>query len=535
MTRCNRLRTAILHTVCGVALFWMAGPRIAAGSDATTFEHSVLKGNIPQAAKDYYAAVWTSLGFFHETDSARQTLAPFDVVKQKTEVDSVITVLFLPLDSDPITPGNSFLQGLSEKIDYCCNRGFLHTGGPFLAACFDDIGLLILLNGLPDLAFVLMQEPKLCGRKHLERDSLLPDSVPTYHVSWEDEDYIFQEDCWGYWRLLTTEFPRGGGDGKSDRFAQRSFAMQKFNEQLIGGVAIFDPDEPLSERSAIVQPVAILDSTDWQSSWSVINLGLRAKDFVRDSSGWKRLQMHGALSVATSGSDNPSLVDSVSLAIDLGREKPGGDDLVALQRVEKSGENHGEVRGRVLGVDIANPKDKHWKKSIPFPVGWFEDSLRLGYGWLLNPKVVNANYIGGRPPLIHDVVTQGDSLLLFFQLTRVDPDLEGRFRTHVKLRFIREEEREWEVVLSKLYRLGKEPLTSTGLPDVVSAAVELRLIQTSSANANVTFGAQVPAVREGFYRIVAECHQTTGADDRPFAIVIFSHVHIKEGENQVGR
>jgi hypothetical protein len=314
--------------------------------------------------------------------------------------------------------------------------------------------------------------------------------------------------------------------------------MQKFNEELIGGVAVFDPDEPLSERSAIVQPVAFLDSTDWHSSWSVVNLGLRAKDFVRDSSGWKRLQMRGALSVAVSGSDEVSVVDSVSLDIGLGSENPGNDDLVALQRVERAGSvgsEHGAVRGRVLGVDITNPKNHHWKKSIPFPVGWFEDSLTIGYGWLLNPHVVNAGYIGGRPPLIHDVVAQGDSLLLFFQLTRVDPDLEGHFRTHVKLRFIREEEREWEVVLGKLYRLGKEPRESTQDADIVSAATEMGVVEMSSPAANVTFGARVPVVREGFYRIVAECHQTTGIDARPFALVIFNHVQIKEREKQAAR
>ena len=144
MSRCRRVRAAMLCTVCGAALFWMAGPLIAAGSEATTFEHSVLKGNIPQTAKDYYAAVWTSLGFFQGADSARQMLALFDVVKQKTEVDSIINVLFLPLDSDPITPGNSFLEGLAEKIDYARNRGFLHTGEPYLSHVFDDIGILVL-------------------------------------------------------------------------------------------------------------------------------------------------------------------------------------------------------------------------------------------------------------------------------------------------------------------------------------------------------------------------------------------------------
>src|SRR3972149_4952760 len=132
MSRCRRVRAAILCTVCGAALFWMAGPRIAAGSKATTFERSVLKGNIPQTTRDYYAAVWTSLAFFHGTDSARALLAPFNAMTQQREVDSIINVLFLPLDSDPIAPGNSFLQGLPEKIDYCRSRGFMHAGGAVL-------------------------------------------------------------------------------------------------------------------------------------------------------------------------------------------------------------------------------------------------------------------------------------------------------------------------------------------------------------------------------------------------------------------
>jgi hypothetical protein len=135
---------AVLTAVCEVVSFWVAGFGGAQATNPTTFERSVLKGDIPQTAKDYYAAVWTSLGFFHGTDSARQMLALFDVVKQKTGVDSIINVLFLTLDSDPITPGNSFLEGLAEKIDYARNRGFLHTGEPYLSHVFDDIGILVL-------------------------------------------------------------------------------------------------------------------------------------------------------------------------------------------------------------------------------------------------------------------------------------------------------------------------------------------------------------------------------------------------------
>jgi hypothetical protein len=486
------------------------------------FEQSVLRGTLDENERDYYAAVWTSLGFFHGADSARQMLVPLDVMTQRSEVDSIINVLFLPLDSDPITPGNSFLQGLAEKIDYCRNRGVLHAGGPYLSHAFDDIGILILLNGLPSSAFTVEAEPMLCGRG-------LSFPVPEYHVGWDGEDYFFQEDCWGFWRFLRTEFPRGGGGATPER---------KFNEQLTGGVAVFDPDEPLDERSAIVQPVSIRDTTDWQSEWIVVNIGLRAKDFVRDSSGWKRLRMHGALSVAVSGSDLASVVDSVSLDIDLGREKPGRDDLVALQRVEKAvsaGGEYGAVRGRVLGIDITNPKNHHWKKSVPFPVGWSQDSVTIGYGWLLNPLVVNAGCIGGRPPLIHDVVARGDSLLLFFQLVGADSDPEGRFRTHVRLRFIREEERQTEITISRLYRLGTEPLTTPGACDVLSAATEVGMIETSSASSNVTFSAPVPVVDEGPYRIIAECHRTTGTDPHPFEMVIFSDVRIRQREIQAAK
>ena len=508
-TRKRENAVAVLTAMSGVVLLLTAA---AWAAEPSTFERSVIKGGLDQAAKDYYAAVWTSLAFFHGTDSARALLAPFNAMTQQREVDSIINVLFLPLDSDPIAPGNSFLQGLTEKIDFCRNRGFLHTGGPYLSHVFDDIGVLILVNGLPSWVTVLDQPPVKCGRR-------LQFPVPQYSIGWQQWGYSFQEDCFGYWRIV-------GGDDS---------AMRAFNEQLIGGVAVFDPDVPLNEGSVIARPVAILDSTDWQSEWTVANLGLRAKDFVRDSSGWKRLQMHGALSVATSGSDQPSLVDSVSLDMDLGREKPGREDLVALQRVEKPGGDHGDVRGRALGVDISNPKDKHWKKSIPFPVGWSDGGLTIGYGWLLNPKVVNANYIGGRPPLIHDVVVQADSLLLFFQLTGVTSDLEGRFRTHVKLRFIRDEEREWEVILSKLYRLGKEPRGSTQGADIVSAAAEMGVVEMSSPAANVTFCTRVPSVREGRYKIVGECYRTTGTDPRPFAMIMFSDVQIKERENQAAK
>ncbi|MBI5868764.1 MAG: hypothetical protein HZB43_10855 [candidate division Zixibacteria bacterium] len=528
---------SVLVAGFGVAL----APASLHGSNATPFERSVQRGTLDPKSQDYYAAVWTVLGFFRRPDSVRALLAPYSVSDQRPKADSVINMLFLPLDSDPIAPGNSLLLGLEEKLEYCESRGFLHPGGGFLSSRFDDIGRLILLNGLPELAFTSMQLPELCGYLPVPR-MIPPDSVPTYHISWTGEEYVYQEDCWGYWRLLTTEFPRGGGTttqdrntiplpGRRNRLAARPFAMQKFNEQFVAGVAAFDLDEPLSDQSVTARPVAILDTSDWRSMWTVINLGLRETDFVRDSNGWNRMQVTGALTVSAGGSDNVLLLDSVVISLDLGLEKPGHDDLVALQKVGRV-EVSRATRECVAGIDLASPKNQHWKKSIPFPVGWTDDSLTVGYGWLLNPRVLNERCLGGRPPLVHDVIARGDTMMLFFQLMGAQPDIYGEFRTHVRLRFIREEEYRREVVLSKLYKLGTEPLGKSHSSDPLCAATVLGIISTDKANANVTFSAEVPLLKEGLYKIVVECHRTTGTDPLPFEMVILDNVRILGRANQ---
>jgi len=517
--------TALAAGAWLLMLGWSGGG-IAQGSQGTVFERTVLRGSLSADEKGYYAAVWTSLGFFQGADSARQTLAPFDAVKQRRQADSAIQVLFLPLDSDPITPGNAFLLGLAEKLEYCRGRGFIHRGATTLTDYFDDAGLLVLVNGVPTTTTAL--------------------SLRTIAISWGGEDYYASQDLMGRWRLASTETIQSkvqivckrGICGPSDPGLIPSLTLREFTRHLTGGVAVFDPDEPLNEHSAIVQPVSVLDSTDWRSRWSVINLGLRAKDFVRDSSGWRCVRARGALTIASSGSERATTLDSVSLDIDLGRQKPGKDDLVVLQKVEKLGlidGDRGMIHGCVLGVDIANSKDHHWKKSIPFPVGWSNDSVTLGYGWLLNPEAVNVGCIGGRPPLIHDVVAKGDSLLLFFQLVGAASDPEGHFRTHVRLRFIKEEERKKEVILGKLYRLGTEPLASPGTLEVLPAATQLGMVETSSASSNVTFGTHVPVVHEGFYKIVVECHRTTGTDPRPFEMIIFDNIRIKESKIQAAK
>ncbi len=490
--------------------YWLAVP--ARATEAKVFEQSVLKSRLSEEEKLYYAAVWTSLGFFQGTDEARAMLAPLDIVTQRREIDSIINVLFLPLDSDPITPGNTFLEGLADKIDFAEHRGFVHTPGAFLTDSFDDIGILILLNGLPLSADVIETAPILCGPRLLF-------SVPEYHIAWQPaDDYMFQEDCSGYWRICGER------------------AIQKFNEELIGGVAEFDPDEPLNERSVLARPVALRDTSDWESGWVVMNVGLRTKDFTRDSSGWKRIRVRGALTVLPTGDTKPIVSDSTCMDIDLGREKPGRDDLVVQQRVKKVPRGDGErrVRGYVLGVDLVNSKDRHWKKSIPFPIGWSDDSVTVAYGWLLNDQAVDPACLGGRPPLIHDVIRQSDSLFLFFQLTGAGADLTGRFRTHIRLRFIRQETRAEEVTFSRLYRLGTEPLTRGGAAEV-SAATVLGMVETASANSNVTFGTMVPKVAKGTYKIVAECHRSVGVDPRPFELVIFDNIRIRPAAVQAAK
>lgn len=521
-----KCRRNLGHVTAAIALlafnYWLAVPALA--TEAKVFEQSVLKSRLGEDEKLYYAAIWTSLGFFRGTDEARAMLAPFDIVTQRREVDSIASVLFLPLDSDPITPGNSFLGGLAEKIGYAEHRGFVHTPGAFLTECFDDIGVLVLLNGVPLTTLVVLEDTDICPICKVE----------TYLVAWGGEDYIFQKDGWGYWRMISTEgldtrFPGGAP-------VVRSFVMQRFNEQLIGGVAVFDPDLPLDEHSVLAKPVALRDTSDWESGWVVMNVGLRTKDFTRDSSGWKRIRVRGTLAVLPAGDTSPVLFDSTEMDVDLGREKPGRDDLVVQQRVKKVPRGDGErrIRGYVLGVDLVNSKDRHWKKSIPFPIGWSDDSVTVAYGWLLNAQVVDPACLGGRPPLLHDVIQQGDSLFLFFQLTDAGADLTGRFRTHIRLRFIRQETRAEEVTFSRLYRLGTEPLTRGGDAEV-SAATVLGMVETASANSNVTFGTMVPKVAKGTYKIVAECHRSVGVDPRPFELVIFDNIRIRQAPAQAAK
>ncbi len=500
------------------------------GSGATrdkaenVFEWSVLKGGLDQTSKDYYAAVWASLGFFQGADSARRLLARCDVLTQRRQVDSLISVLFLPLDTDPVAAGNTFLDGLVEKLAYTRNRGFLHMGGFLLEDVFDDVGRLVLLNGLPEGAIIVKSPPKLCP---------YDDTVPQYEISWWGENFFFQEDCYGYWRLLGREFPRGG----PSRLPPKIAGQLLLNEELISGVAVQDTLPLLRESAVTIQPVSIFDTADWRSTWTVINVGLRARDFVCDSSGWKSLRVWGAVSVQPSGADLPTALDSIRAALDLGRQKTPRNDLVVLQKIVRDDQlaSAVRIRERVLGADIADGKNRHWKKSILYPVGWSDDSVTIGYGWLLNPRVTNARSFGGHPPLVHDVVAPGDTLMLFFQLVGVQPDIEGRFRTHLRLRFLREEEHKREVVLSRLYRLGTEPMGATISADVLSASTVLGMITTNNSNSNVTFRTQVPVVKEGSYKIVVECHRTTGTDPRPFEMVILDRVQIIDREVRAGR
>ncbi|MBI5868763.1 MAG: hypothetical protein HZB43_10850 [candidate division Zixibacteria bacterium] len=523
MMRFRRALARGLPWVLACALYLSGLERSEATKDKpeNVFERSVLKGGLDQTAKDYYAAVWTSLGFFQGADSARRLLAQLDVLNQRRQADSLISILFLPLDTDPVAAGNTFLDGLGDKIAYTRNRGFLHTGGLLLEDVFDHIGLLVLLNGLPEGTIIVEIPPQLCPSD---------DRVPQYEISWWGENFYFQEDCYGYWRLLGREFPRGG----PHRLPPKMAGQLLLNEELISGVAVQDTLPPLRESAVTIQPVSMFDTADWRSTWTVINVGLRARDFIFDSSGWKSLRVRGAVSVRPSGAGSPTALDSIRAALDLGRQKTPRNDLVVLQKIVRDDASASSVgiRERVLGVDIAAGKKRHWKKSILYPVGWIGDSVSVGFGWLLNPRVLDNGYLGGRPPLVQNLIAPGDSLVLFFQLTGTSPHEAQRYRTHVRLRFIREEDRKWEVVLSELYRLGKEPLDSRGGKDITAAATQVAVLETPSANANVTLGTYVPDVRDGHYRIVGECYQTSGGDARPFALVIFDGIQIKRRDHR---
>ncbi len=501
----------------------------ACALSSSRFEQSVLHGKLTDAEKEYYAAVWTSLGFYRQPDKMRALLEPYDVTEQRRQADSAIRALFLPLDTDPIRPGNSFLDDLQKKIEFTRGRGFLHPGQSSLEQYFDELGFLILLNGIPHTIFVEQNTPVICETLCV---GLINCLVPTYYVSWTGEDFIFQEDCFGYWRLISTETLR-------DRFAhednrvrrEKAFALQKFDEQLIAGVAAFDSDKPLTDKSACAQAVSILDTTDWRTEWLVINLGLRVRDFrVRTDSG-SGFHAAGRITVTPLDAAEPVVQDSLALDRDLGGAADGDDDLLAIQRIKRRWRTDTDSVVRhafVLGVDIVNGKNRHWKKAIRFTVPQAEDTARVAYGWLLNGAVEDPAYLGGRPPLIPSVVHVGDTIHLFFQLTDVRADAGGRYRMHVHLRFIREMERADTVSVGELTVVGPHP-KPMGKPELPAGPpASIATVEILGPNGNATLAMPVPRCSKGLYKIVGDCYQAAGDADRPYAMIVFDNILVQK-------
>ncbi|GAB4324916.1 MAG: hypothetical protein Kow0074_18300 [Candidatus Zixiibacteriota bacterium] len=497
-----RLTIVVVMVLCVLG----TGPTSAASSP---FERSLAdRGPIPDSVRGYYGAIWVLLERFPNGNELQEALKPLSVTDDRDRLDSLVSMWFRSLDTKPTEPGNTYLQELWEKVRFMDGRGFFHPNERHPAMFFDEAGDMILINGLPTYIFTMEMMPLRCMK-----GSLYP--VAEYHINWTGEEFFFQENCSGRWEIVGTDY-----QGGPTPWHLRAAALRVAHQYAVDGLTVIDKDRPIDANSAIAEAFAVIDDSDCLRAGIAINLGVRIGDFLDDSVDPPLFRLSGHIALRNFATD--SIIRSIPLdkTISLASGESNDDDLATIQEVVwLEGADPGSSNS-VVGLDLINPDDHHWKRSIEvFPRVSTERSS-LSHSWLVAAPRPSGRFIGGWVPATGVAVSPGDSITILCFLEQ-DHDLQPRQRDiHAEFAFRRIADADLDVEIGRLYRLGEEPtaeaLTKLDPPDAIVALQ----FQAPPGCHYLPVRIRIPQLRSGNYRIIGELRNTGPEQDYSHMILI---------------
>ncbi|MBI3623104.1 hypothetical protein HY212_03435 [Candidatus Pacearchaeota archaeon] len=389
------------------------------------FEESVIRDSPKGYERDYYAAIWTLFNSRPDKTN-KEVLSKLDtlsVVGNKKAVDSLIYFYtWNKLDKQPGEPGISFLvQDLPEIIKWLDAKALVYSNELHLAQYFDAVGVNVLGRGIP----VDVRVPDLEKARTTSMGRYNGPGVETWRMMWGESDgtYIFQDDGFGRWKLVSNDIDEQNSGSEKDDFSkiQRAldFAKERIHRDFQRPIHVQNEDKRLDSRSVDVN-VLPLFTEDLLSPYALINLGISLDDFVEDNI----LTARAKYIISREGSDEIAFQDSFYVHAPVSGNTKGL--AITLQRLTKIfpikvGED--KPLKYVLGIDIENGEDKHYKAFRYF----FAGVVGNYRGWLVDPGE-KPSFFGGRQPTAFDNLSPGDSLYAIIQSPIFNNTLEDSLR-----------------------------------------------------------------------------------------------------------
>ncbi len=490
---------------------------------ATTFEASLAdRAALPDSVRGYYGAIWVLLGHFPDGDHLRSEIGRFSVIEDRHHIDSVVHMWFRSLDTEPTEPGNTYLQELWDKVRFTDSRGFLHQNERHPAMFFDDAGDMVLVNGLPLFQYIMKSGPLECFEG-------LPIEIDEYHISWTGEEFLFQEDCTGRWKLIGTDLVQYSFNNPTP-WHWRAAALRKSRQYAVEGLTIVDGDPAIDERSASAHAFAIVDDSTCLRPGLAVNVGVRLADFLDESVSPPRFHVQGEIAVRDFTSDDILQTIPINHELRLSSE-PGANDLASLQEIIWLNDDVLTNRQTVVGVDLVNPEDHHWKRSIDILPRMTTKRTILSHSWLVTTPRPASTYLGGWVPAMGTPVLAGDSIAILCLLQSTTGHDTTTRDVYAEFSFYRIRKSDLAVELGRLYRLGEEHLD----PDrEIINPPEATVIKQLTVAADCHYRAvhlALPSLREGHYRIVGEL-RTVNPEDELIQIVVIPRVVITSSRAQ---
>lgn len=508
------------------------------------FEESVIR-EMPQGyERDYYAAVWNMFNRWFPEEIKKKALSSIDtlsVVTQKPIVDSLINVYTLPLDEQPDEPGNQFLKKDFPEIINWCNSNFVsHPGALYLSQYFDDVGLLVLGNGVPEKTGNRGEQEKAITTSRIRFEG---PPVDTWRITWSDKkgENIFQGDGYGYWKWVSNSNDQARAQNEGDfqkqgkeyqqMMASLPFFQTRKNIEFKEGITVVNRDEKMDPNSIDPYVATTFDPYNLEGQCAVINLGINLENFFDDSLA----SIRGSYNVSVLGTEEIFEKDSINIKMinRLGEEVNDSisKQVYPLQLITRNFPdgiaNKGLTRG-LLGLDLENAKGQHYKKTLPFLINKPNSDFNLLYGWFVRGnEYSHPDFIENRPFVSYEVFNPGDSIECLFQI----PGMDGSGTAHMRFRFERRAEQKKRVSMGSIEPVPPE--WNPNIPEKIPYEIPFEE-GTFIANINpslTTFNiikVAVPKLREGNYMISADCYMQKEDRMKQTSTILFPDIYISE-------